>query len=106
MAAAAAGVVLDTMTPDFMREVAEKGRYLREGIAALNSPYVSGVRGMGLMIGVGVRGIKHSELKDRLMAEGLLTLTAGSDTLRLLPPLVISREELDRGLAIMKKVMA
>ena len=106
MAAAAAGVVLDTMTPDFMREVAEKGQYLREGIAALNSPYVSGVRGMGLMIGVGVRGIKHSELKDRLMAEGLLTLTAGSDTLRLLPPLVISREELDRGLAIMKKVMA
>ena len=106
MAAAAANVVLDTMTPAFLQEVREKGEYLRQGIEALGSPYVSGVRGMGLMLGVGVQGIKHTELKDKLMAEGLLTLTAGSDTLRLLPPLVISREEMDRGLAIMKKVMA
>ena len=106
MAAAAANVVLDTMTPAFLQEVREKGEYLRRGIEALGSPYVSGVRGMGLMLGVGVQGIKHTELKDKLMAEGLLTLTAGSDTLRLLPPLVISREEMDRGLAIMKKVMA
>ena len=106
MAAEAANVVLDTMTPAFLQEVREKGEYLRRGIEALGSPYVSGVRGMGLMLGVGVQGMKHTELKDKLMAEGLLTLTAGSDTLRLLPPLVISREEMDRGLAIMKKVMA
>ena len=106
MAAAAANVVMDTLTPDFLKEVAEKGQYLRDGIAALNSPYVSGIRGMGLMIGVGVQGMTHKELKDQLMAEGLLTLTAGKDTLRLLPPLVITKEEIDKGLAIMKKVMA
>ena len=57
------------------------------------------------MIGVGVQGMKHSELRDKLMAEGLLALTAGSDTLRLLPPLVISQEEMDKGLSIMAKVM-
>ena len=105
MAAAAANVVLDTMTPEFLREVAEKGVYLRERIAALNSPYISGVRGMGLMIGVGVQGMTHTEMKDKLMAEGLLCLTAGSDTLRLLPPLVITKEEMDRGLAVMAKVL-
>ena len=105
MAAAAAGVVLDTLTPDFLREVAAKGAYLREQIAALKSPYVSGVRGMGLMIGVGIQGMAHTEMKDRLMGEGLLCLTAGSDTLRLLPPLVITKEEMDRGLAIMAQVM-
>ena len=105
MAAAAANVVMDAMTPDFLREVTEKGAYLRERIAALNSPYVSGVRGMGLMIGVGIQGMTHTEMKDKLMAEGLLCLTAGSDTLRLLPPLVITGDELDRGLAIMAKVM-
>ena len=60
---------------------------------------------MGLMIGVGVQGMTHRELKDKLMAAGLLTLTAGKDTLRLLPPLVISREEMDKGLAIMAQVM-
>ena len=106
MAAAAANVVMDTLTPAFLQEVAEKGQYLRDGIAALNSPYVSGVRGMGLMIGVGVQGMSHKELKDKLMAAGLLTLTAGKDTLRLLPPLVITKEEMDKGLAIMKEVMA
>ena len=105
MAAAAGCVVLDTLTPEFLVQVKAKGQYLRDGIAALNSPCVSGVRGMGLMIGVGVQGMTHRELKDKLMAAGLLTLTAGKDTLRLLPPLVISREEMDKGLAIMAQVM-
>ena len=105
MAAAAGNVVMDTLTGDFLAQVTEKGQYLRDGIAALNSPYVSGIRGMGLMIGVGVQGMTHKELKDRLMAEGLLCLTAGKDTLRLLPPLVITREEIDKGLAIMARVM-
>ena len=105
MAAAGANVVMDAMTPEFLREVAEKGAYLREKIAAFNSPYVSGIRGMGLMIGVGIQGMTHTEMKDRLMAEGLLCLTAGKDTLRLLPPLVITKNEIDRGLAVMAKVM-
>lgn len=105
MSAAAANVVLDTMTPEFLAEVKEKGEYLRAGIEALNSPYVNGIRGMGLMIGVGVQGITHKELKDKLMDAGMLALTAGKETLRLLPPLTITREEIDKGLAIMAEVM-
>ena len=105
VSAAAANVVMDTLTPEFLAQVAEKGQYLRDGIAALNSRCVSGIRGMGLMIGVGVQGMTHKELKDRLMAEGLLCLTAGKDTLRLLPPLSITKDEIDKGLAIMARVM-
>ena len=105
MAAAAANVVVDTLTPEFLEDVKRKGQYLQEGIAGLNSPCVSGIRGMGLMVGVGVQGMTHKELKDKLMAEGLLCLTAGKDTLRLLPPLVITREEIDKGLEIMARVM-
>ncbi len=105
MAAAAGNVVMDTLTDDFLAQVKEKGQYLRDGIAALNSPYVSGIRGMGLMIGVGVQGMEHKELKNRLMDKGLLALTAGKDTLRLLPPLVISKDEIDEGLAVMAEVM-
>ena len=105
MAAAAANVVMDTLTPEFLEDVKKKGQYLRDGIAALHSPYVSGIRGMGLMTGVGVQGMTHKELKDKLMAEGLLCLTAGADTLRLLPPLVITREEISQGLEIMARVM-
>ena len=102
VSAAAANVVMDTLTPEFLAQVAEKGQYLRDGIAALNSPCVSGIRGMGLMIGVGIQGMTHKELKDRLMAEGLLCLTAGKDTL---PPLSITKDEIDKGLAIMARVM-
>ena len=83
----------------------ELAQYLREKIAWLNSPYVSGVRGMGLMIGVGIQGMTHAEAAAKLREAGLLCLTAGSDTLRLLPPLTITRTELDEGLAIMKKVL-
>jgi len=105
MGAAAGCVVLDTLTPDFLAEVREKGRYLREGIAALDSPCLCDVRGMGLMVGAGVRGMSHKQLRGRLLEAGLLTLTAGKDTLRLLPPLVITREEIDKGLDIMAKAM-
>ena len=105
VSAAGANVVLDTLTPEFLEEVKAKGDYLRAGIAAINSPYVDGIRGMGLMIGIGVKGMTHAELKNKLMDKGLLALTAGSDTLRLLPPLVITKEEMDKGLAIMAEVM-
>ena len=72
---------------------------------ALGSPYVRDVRGMGLMVGVGIQGITHAEAAAKLREAGLLCLTAGSDTLRLLPPLTITKAELDEGLAIMKKVL-
>jgi len=105
VAAAAANVVVDTLTPEFLAQVQQKGAYIRNAVAGMNSPYVSGIRGMGLMLGFGMQGIKHAEMKNKLMDEGLLCLTAGSDTLRLLPPLVISKAEIDKGLDIMSKVM-
>ena len=45
-----------------------------------NSPYVSGIRGMGLMVGVGVQGMTHKELKDKLMAEGLPVWTSSTSS--------------------------
>ena len=57
------------------------------------------------MLGVGVQGMTLKELCAKLRDAGLLCLTAGGDTLRLLPPLVITKEEMDEGLAIMAQVM-
>ena len=98
-------VIHTTADFDYRENLVFSEHAVRKGIEALRSPYVAGVRGMGLMVGVGVQGMTHKELRDRLMAKGLLTLTAGKDTLRLLPPLVISEEEIDLGLAIMAQVM-
>ena len=63
------------------------------------------MRGLGLMIGVQLTGISHTELAQRCIDRGLLVLTAGTDTLRLLPPLTITREEILRGLDILHSVL-
>ena len=57
------------------------------------------------MIGIGVHGKSHKELAAEMISRGLLVLTAGTDTIRLLPPLTITYEEMDKGLAIMREVL-
>jgi acetylornithine/N-succinyldiaminopimelate aminotransferase len=72
----------------------------------MGSPIVTGVRGLGLMLGVELQGERtNKEIAALLLEHGLLTLTAGKNVLRLLPPLTISKEELDKGLEIMKDVL-
>ena len=106
VAAAAACYVLDTVDQKLMDEVKEKGAYLREQIEAMDLPCLGSTRGLGLMIGIEVKG-EHTnlELANRLIQNGLLCLTAGPG-LRLLPPLVITKEEMDKGLAIMKATLS
>ena len=67
-------------------------------------PVVQSVRGMGLMVGIGVT-CSHKDAVGKMLQSGLLALTAGSDTVRLLPPLNISYEEIDAGLAVLKTVL-
>ena len=103
----AAGLaVLETLDQAFLDGVKEKGAYLRAGIEAIASPYLGQVVGIGLMLGIDVQGGRtNKELAALLMDHGLLCLTAG-DRLRLLPPLVITKDELDQGLAILKQTLA
>ena len=104
--AAAGLVVQETLSDAFLEEVKAKGAYLREGIEALNLPCFGKTRGLGLMIGIEVReGWSNKDIAARLIDQGLLVLTAGPG-MRLLPPLVITKEEMDQGLAIMKQALA
>ena len=106
VAAAAACYVLDTLDDSFLAQVKEKGDYLRGQIEAMDLPCLGAVRGMGLMLGIEVKGDKtNKELAAKRVDSGLLILTAGPG-LRLLPPLVITKEEMDKGLAIMKAALA
>ena len=105
IAAAAAITVLDALDEDMLAQVQEKGEYLREQIEALDLPCLGKTRGMGLMIGIEVKGDKtNKELAAKLIENGLLCLTAGPG-LRLLPPLTITKEEMDKGIAIMKATL-
>ena len=103
--AAAALVVQETLSDAFLEEVKAKGDYLRRGIEELDLPCLGKTRGMGLMIGVEVKeGWTNKELANKLIENGLLVLTAGAG-LRLLPPLVITKAEMDKALEIMKKAL-
>ena len=104
---AAAGLVVQEKLSDaFLEDVQAKGTYLRNQIEALNLPCFGETRGLGLMIGIAVaEGYSNKTLASKLIENGLLVLTAGPG-MRLLPPLVISKAEMDQGLAILKETFS
>ncbi len=100
--AAAKEVLSRVTTPEFLAEVRAKGEYIREKLQTM--PNVKEVRGMGMMIGIVTEKDNAKEIAGKCVANGLLILTAKT-LLRLLPPLNITYEEIDRGLNILKTVM-
>lgn len=104
MICASANAVLEQMDDAFLAQVKEKGEYLKNGILSFGSDAVHDVRGMGLMLGVIVEPEQRAQLISEIMAQGVLVLTAGKDAIRLLPPLSITKEEMDEALAAMKRV--
>ena len=105
IAAAAACHVLDRLDDAFLAQVTEKGDYLRARVEELALSCLGKTRGMGLMTGVEVKeGWTNRDLAAKLIKNGLLVLTAGPG-LRFLPPLTITQEEMDKGLAILKSTL-
>lgn len=91
--------VLETVNkPGFLDEVARKGAYIREKL--FTSPEVASVSGMGLMIGIELKNKKAGDVVKAALDKGLLLLTAKTK-IRLLPPLTITYEEIDKGLEIL-----
>lgn len=103
--AGACEVVRRVSQPGFLDEVAKKGALLRSFVADLHCPQIKEVRGRGLMLGLALDGVDAGELAKKLLAAGLVTLTAGGNTLRLLPPLVISEDEIEAGVKIIGKTL-
>lgn len=102
---AAAEVVLSVVPePAFLQEVREKGSWLMEELRAMHAPHVKAVRGLGLMIGIQLDTTELAPFVTKLRERGILVLTAGKDVIRLLPPLVITKEELQTALDVMKEV--
>lgn len=100
----AAGVaVLKRLDNAFLAQVKQKGEWLKEQLLAM--PKVQEVSGDGLMLGIQFEeGVQAGELLHKAMNKGLLCLLA-KGKLRLLPPLVITQEELAEGLEILQAVL-
>ena len=91
----------------FMEEVRSKSAILLEQLqlAFQDHPKISAVRGLGMMIGIETSA-SLSRIVEAARQKGLIILTAGENVIRLLPPLTISREEIQQGIAILKEVFS
>ena len=91
----------------FMEEVRSKSAILLEQLqlAFKDHPKISAVRGLGMMIGIETSA-SLSRIVEAARQKGLIILTAGENVIRLLPPLTISREEIQQGIAILKEVFS
>jgi acetylornithine/N-succinyldiaminopimelate aminotransferase len=107
LAMAAAKATLTTIFEEsFLKEVEEKGCYLREQLEEklADASFVKEIRGKGLMVGVACDkeiGTVISQLQEK----GLLTLPAGPNVLRLLPPLTVTKEEIDLAVGLIAGVI-
>ena len=86
----------------FLEDVAEKGSYIKEKLLKIKG--VSEVRGMGMMIGIVLEKDNAKEVAVKCVEKGLLVLTA-KNLIRFLPPLNITKEEIDKGLEIFADVV-
>jgi len=108
LACAAGNAVLDVMlAPGFLDGVDRVARHLwrgLEGLARRHPAMIEEVRGAGLLVGIKLReGISNTALQDAAVQEGLLTVAAGMNVLRLAPPLIITDAEADEAIALLER---
>ena len=99
--------VLEILTEDFLAKVRVKASYLQDQLAKQlgNLPTVVAIRGLGLMLGIQVTG-DLGTIVTQARKNGLIVLTAGSDVIRLLPPLTITEEEIERAVSILAECLS
>ncbi|MDE8349786.1 MAG: aspartate aminotransferase family protein [Acidocella sp.] len=106
LACAAGNAVLDViLAPGFLDEVDATARYFWRGLLALCEKYPSvftEARGAGLIVGLKC-AVPNGEVQNTAMAEGLLTVAAGDNVLRLVPPLIVRQAECDEALALLAR---
>lgn len=99
--AAGACSIVERIDDEFLAQVKQKGDYIRKFLTGING--VENISGMGMMIGF--TSGDSGEIAKKCLENGLLVLTAHNNKIRLLPALNISKDELDKGLNILKEVI-
>ena len=90
--------------PEFLAAVEAKGKLLRERLEEINSPHIVEVRGKGLMVGVEL-DIEAAGVVSKGYEHGLILVNAGPNVLRLVPPLVITAEEIGQVAEILEQIL-
>ncbi len=109
LAMSAVNATLDVMlAPGFFDHVRHIGILFKQRLAEIKDRYpalIAEVRGEGLLVGLRML-VPASELVDATRAENMLTVGAGDNVVRLLPPLIISEQEMAEGIARLDRALA
>jgi len=104
LASAAANAVLDIVLDDgFLDDVQRKGIYLKNQLAFIvaKHKFLDEIRGQGLLVGVVCDdSVVNLDIVKEAEARGLLTVPAGNNVIRFIPPLIITETEIDEGLSL------
>jgi len=108
MAATALAVLEVIESEGILANAARVGARLAEGLRAIQqkTPLIETIRPWGMMIGVDLTRPLAATVKERCIARGLLIITVGDRMLRLLPPLILTEPEADRGLGLLAEVLS
>ncbi len=104
--ACAAGCVIikKLMKRSFLKEVESKGNYLMQSLKNIDSEKIKEVRGKGLLIGMQIKGDAKKIVSDALK-EGLILNACKPDVIRFVPPLIISKKEIDTVIKILRRII-
>ncbi len=108
LGAAVALAALEVLEEEKLAERSfELGKYFKEQLVAMNSPYVCDVRGKGLLLGVEIKAEcgKARPFCEKLMKLGMLCKETHDQTIRFAPGLVITKEEVDYALGLIRQVL-
>lgn len=103
-----ADVILDTiLNPEFLQSVQKKGKYIKSKIEEMSKTIscIKGSSGYGLLQGIHIEGVDPNQLCNTAMKKGLLVLRSGTNKIRIAPPLIISTDEIDKGMAIIAEAL-
>ena len=103
--AAALATISVLENEDLARRATEMGDYFEQKLTSVDLPQVRSIRRQGLMIGLELKG-KSQPVLEALMHRGVIALPAGATVLRLLPPLVIEKEQIDRVVDHLQALLA
>jgi acetylornithine/succinyldiaminopimelate/putrescine aminotransferase len=104
---AAGLVVMQLLKGGALKNCVQMGKYFVKGLEGLKKkhPFIRDIRGKGLLIGVELE-IDGAKIAEDCLQEGLILNCTAAKVLRFAPPLTIQKKDIDRGLAILDKVLA
>ena len=106
LACAVGMAAIDAMLQEnHAKNSAKLGAYMREKIESLHSPHIEEIRGSGLWLGVQMKNIDAHEVCVKLLDKGILAKETQETTIRFAPPLVITKEQIDEGVAAFAEVL-